>query len=160
MNPTEGRQAEKLWQESSNSCWFSDQKQVCDLCGKKTDRVMEVEDPLTGESGRYCMFNGRFCAITAIQQFFFSDTTSEYVSCRSIEYRPVNKRKSREPIGLALRYAILKRDKFKCVKCGSSGSDVVLEVDHIIPVSMGGATTKKNLQTLCFACNRGKRDSL
>jgi hypothetical protein len=56
----------------------------------------------------------------------------------------------------ALRQAILKRDNYKCVLCGASGADVVLEVDHIIEYEDGGETTYENGQTLCAACNKGK----
>ena len=56
---------------------------------------------------------------------------------------------------------ILKRDDFKCQKCGISAKDgAKLHVDHIIPVSKGGKTTMDNLQTLCWKCNRSKSDKL
>ena len=54
----------------------------------------------------------------------------------------------------------MKRDSFTCVKCGANGVGIRLEVDHKIPVSQGGSDTLDNLQTLCFDCNRGKRDTL
>lgn len=60
-----------------------------------------------------------------------------------------------------LRYNVLSRDNFRCVICGKSRKDgIVLEVDHIIPVSKGGRTELDNLQTLCERCNRGKRDEM
>lgn len=56
-----------------------------------------------------------------------------------------------------LRYNILERDRHCCQICGRSPKDgVVLEVDHIIPVSKGGKTEESNLRTLCRDCNRGK----
>ena len=60
----------------------------------------------------------------------------------------------------SLRYDVLKRDKFTCQLCGASSKKdgVKLEVDHIFPVSKGGKTEMKNLQTLCERCNRGKSD--
>ncbi len=59
----------------------------------------------------------------------------------------------------SLRYDILKRDNFHCVLCGRGPEDgVKLEVDHIIPVSKGGATSEENLRTLCRECNAGKSD--
>lgn len=58
-----------------------------------------------------------------------------------------------------LRYAVLKRDQFRCQICGASQADgVKLEVDHIMPISKGGKTEMSNLRTLCERCNRGKRD--
>ena len=59
----------------------------------------------------------------------------------------------------SLRYAVLKRDQFRCQICGASAADGArLEVDHIMPISKGGKTEKDNLRTLCERCNRGKRD--
>lgn len=60
----------------------------------------------------------------------------------------------------SLRYDVLKRDNFTCQICGASSKKdgVKLEVDHIFPVSKGGKTEMKNLQTLCERCNRGKSD--
>lgn len=60
-----------------------------------------------------------------------------------------------------LRFLVLKRDDFCCVKCGrnvNSYSGLELEVDHIKPYSKGGETVLENLQTLCKDCNRGKSD--
>lgn len=62
-------------------------------------------------------------------------------------------------IPLGLRYKVLKRDNFKCVRCGvSPATDPTckLHVDHIVPFSKGGKTTVENLQTLCEECNLGK----
>jgi len=56
----------------------------------------------------------------------------------------------------ALRFQILARDKFICQYCGRGAPDVMLEVDHKIPVSEGGTNEPDNLITACVACNRGK----
>nr|DAS66081.1 MAG TPA: HNHc [Caudoviricetes sp.] len=58
-----------------------------------------------------------------------------------------------------LRQHIKERDGFTCKKCGASlqkEPNLLLEIDHIIPVSKGGLTTEDNLQTLCWRCNRSK----
>ena len=58
-----------------------------------------------------------------------------------------------------LREAIKKRDNYTCCNCGNSVYDepnLLLEVDHIIPISKGGKTEASNLQTLCWRCNRLK----
>lgn len=62
----------------------------------------------------------------------------------------------RKPIGKKLRFDVLKRDDFICAYCGSSPPSVVLQVDHIFPVSQGGTNTIDNLITSCQPCNIGK----
>lgn len=67
----------------------------------------------------------------------------------------------RTTIPLKDRWDVLKRDKYRCSKCGASPSSdhaVNLEVDHIIPVAEGGSNNIENLQTLCRRCNQGKKD--
>lgn len=63
-------------------------------------------------------------------------------------------------LSLRKRFFVLKRDGFTCCMCGANGPGVKLEVDHIIPVANGGTDVLDNLHTLCFECNRGKRDSI
>jgi hypothetical protein len=55
-----------------------------------------------------------------------------------------------------VRFDIFKRDLFVCQYCGRKPPAVVLEVDHVIPVSGGGSSDEHNLLTSCFDCNRGK----
>jgi 5-methylcytosine-specific restriction endonuclease McrA len=58
-----------------------------------------------------------------------------------------------------LREAVKQRDNYTCQKCGNSvlkEPNLLLEVDHIIPVAKGGKTEPDNLQTLCWRCNRAK----
>lgn len=58
-----------------------------------------------------------------------------------------------------LRTQIKKRDNYTCCQCGNSAHaepNLLLEIDHIIPVSKGGLTREDNLQTLCWKCNRSK----
>jgi len=62
----------------------------------------------------------------------------------------------RKPLSKKIRFEVFKRDGFRCVYCGKNPPDVVLEVDHIEPVSKGGSNDINNLTTACFACNRGK----
>jgi hypothetical protein len=64
----------------------------------------------------------------------------------------------REEISIRKRFLVLKRDQFTYVLCGRSGIGIKLEVDHKIPVSKGGSNNLDNLQTLCYECNRGKRN--
>lgn len=70
------------------------------------------------------------------------------------------KAKKRIAIGKQQRFEVFKRDSFTCQYCGSKAPDVVLHVDHINPVSKGGANEIINLITSCLACNLGKSDRL
>jgi hypothetical protein len=63
---------------------------------------------------------------------------------------------NRKTLTKKVRFGVFKRDGFACQYCGSSPPSVVLEVDHINPVSLGGANDTDNLITSCFDCNRGK----
>ncbi len=62
-----------------------------------------------------------------------------------------------------LREKIKSRDRNTCQQCGISVRDepnLLIEVDHIIPISKGGTTTEDNLQALCWRCNRTKGATL
>ena len=62
-----------------------------------------------------------------------------------------------------LREFIKNRDNFTCCNCGNSTHvepNLLLEIDHIIPVAKGGRTVEDNLQTLCWKCNRAKSDKI
>lgn len=62
----------------------------------------------------------------------------------------------RKAIPKSVRFEVFKRDKFTCQYCGLSAPNVILEVDHITPVSKGGTNDVMNLITSCRDCNRGK----
>lgn len=65
---------------------------------------------------------------------------------------------TRKSISKKLRFEVFKRDDFTCQYCGKSAPNVILEADHIEPVSKGGTNDILNLITSCFECNRGKSD--
>lgn len=62
-----------------------------------------------------------------------------------------------------LRELIKERDNYTCCYCKNSiynEPNLLLEIDHIVPVSKGGLTEETNLQTLCWKCNRAKSNKL
>jgi hypothetical protein len=64
---------------------------------------------------------------------------------------------SREPIRDDVKLFVWQRDRGRCVRCGAQER---LEFDHVIPLSLGGANTARNLQLLCEPCNRAKGAAL
>lgn len=65
----------------------------------------------------------------------------------------MNKRKA---LPKKIRFEIFKRDSFTCQYCGKSAPEVILHVDHIVPISKGGEDEITNLITACQYCNQGK----
>ena len=58
----------------------------------------------------------------------------------------------------SVKLQVWKRDKGKCMKCGSQDN---LHFDHIIPYSKGGSSLiAENIQILCARHNLGKRDRI
>ena len=61
-------------------------------------------------------------------------------------------------IPAAVKFQVWKRDRGRCVKCGSKDN---LHFDHIIPYSKGGSSlVAENIQLLCARHNLAKRDKL
>jgi hypothetical protein len=63
----------------------------------------------------------------------------------------------------SLREKIKTRDNFTCQICSNSiykEKNLLLEIDHILPISRGGLSIDENLQTLCWKCNRSKGNKL
>jgi hypothetical protein len=64
---------------------------------------------------------------------------------------------SRTTLPNDVKLLVWQRDHGRCVKCGSN---IEIQFDHIIPFSLGGASTPENLQILCGRCNRAKSNSI
>lgn len=67
--------------------------------------------------------------------------------------------KLRKTIGQNTRYSVLHNAGFKCQACGAKpnkDNDVELQIDHVVPVILGGGNEVSNLQVLCSACNSSK----
>lgn len=50
--------------------------------------------------------------------------------------------------------------KGECHYCGGNFSPGELTMDHVVPVSRGGQSTKGNLVTACKECNNKKKNLL
>lgn len=122
---------------------------ACCHCGKKARAIAAAPDA----EGAALLFE-RF---ERVQMRLARSSRSEAVAM------PVDFETTREPlpyestqrtrISEAKRSEVWRRDGGACVECGSQHN---LQLDHIIPVSKGGASTVPNLQILCQACNLAK----
>ena len=90
----------------------------------------------------------------------------------------MKKRKSIQPFAYDLEAADLNRERAKarelrgsqwwkrqlakgvCHYCGCSTPSKELTMDHIVPVSRGGKSTKGNVVPCCKACNTAKKQLL
>lgn len=58
-----------------------------------------------------------------------------------------------------VKQAIFRRDKYRCVVCGSGRKDgVEICADHVLPKDKGGSNTLENGQTLCTQHNLIKKN--
>lgn len=132
---------------------------VFTICNVDMD-LLKLEAPIfefsyvspAGQSGRNCCVR------------MTSKRMNEIVSEISASLtKSGHKRVQRSAMTNDLRDAIKLRDNYTCCICGNSvynEPNLLLEVDHIIPVSRGGKTEASNLQTLCWRCNRRKSNSM
>lgn len=63
--------------------------------------------------------------------------------------------KHRIPLPRSKRRKILALARGLCQRCGDEGT----EIDHVVPLLMGGDNTDGNLQLLCKECHRLKTDA-
>lgn len=81
------------------------------------------------------------------------------------EIRSVRTRPTLKP---SVRWRVIERDGHRCLSCGRSAPDVILVVDHFLPLghplaegmSEDDLWGDANLVTLCEACNLGKSKDL
>jgi 5-methylcytosine-specific restriction endonuclease McrA len=45
---------------------------------------------------------------------------------------------------------------YTCLRCGKREPEIKLELDHVVPLVLGGENTIENSQPLCGSCNRSK----
>jgi hypothetical protein len=67
--------------------------------------------------------------------------------------QPTNRQRIPEDV----RMLVWRRDGGACGRCGSN---IELQIDHIVPIAAGGSNDPINLQVLCGPCNRLKGASV
>jgi hypothetical protein len=99
---------------------------------------LKVEDELIFMS---CSYFGHLCPV-----FFSAEPFTETEDGRN-QGRNI-------PRPILIR--VVRRDDATCQECGTKLLDKDIEIDHIIPLSKGGATSESNLRVLCSECNKKK----
>ncbi len=125
-------------------------------------RYQELQKPLSKYSAG--TYKNRFGSWTnALEKFVaYINNEKKYSSERAIKKlttEPLTRHKTKRSINWRLRFLVMKRDNFKCKKCGRSPATdpkIILHVDHKKAWANGGETVLENLETLCSKCNIGK----
>jgi len=62
------------------------------------------------------------------------------------------------PVAGSLRRVVAERARHHCEYCGlaQAGQEAAFHIDHVLPVSAGGATSDKNLALACVSCSLRK----
>jgi hypothetical protein len=104
---------------------------------------------------------------------FLSTTPGQCSECKEVAYK-INKKAQKKKRRAALRTVAIQavidkkvfdRDKWKCCNCRCKVQKVDIlrdnaaEVDHIVPISLGGPHSYSNVQTLCRKCNQEKNNN-
>ena len=73
------------------------------------------------------------------------------------EEKPKNKRIALDPLlKKAITDELIKKQKGRCMYCGSKVRRDLFDLDHKKPVAKGGTNRKSNFQLLCRTCNTRK----
>jgi hypothetical protein len=65
-------------------------------------------------------------------------------------------RKLRYEISGAVQQKVWAADGFQCVYCGRKMGNVLMTIDHFIPLELGGANDVTNFVSSCKPCNKSK----
>lgn len=132
---------------------------ICEVCGDEFE-IKKSHD--VNGNGKYCSLE---CRSIGYQQrgIFKGENNPNYIDgqCYTPEY--VRRATHRRRVLVAQNggdytlkewQELCDRYEDHCLACGKD--DVLLTVDHVIPVSMGGSNDISNLQPLCQSCNSSK----
>lgn len=131
----------------------------CEVCG--TEFYLRLSHDING-AGRYCSMKCRTVGYdqrgilkgeNAPRYIDGKSQTKEYVS-RASHQRRVKIGSNGGTYSIIEWESLCKKYNYRCLCCGRN--DVLLTVDHILPVALGGTNSIGNLQPLCKSCNSKK----
>lgn len=76
-------------------------------------------------------------------------------TCKSMDHTAKHRAKTRT-LSTARRAEIYQRDQKKCYICDAPLTINEIELDHIVPVILGGSSDPSNIACSCRTCNRSK----
>ena len=74
----------------------------------------------------------------------------------TVRVAPAAVERLRGRAGMRAREAVLKRDGYLCQMCLPERAVIATEVDHIMPLHLGGGDNAENKQSLCSECHEAK----
>jgi hypothetical protein len=128
--------------------------------GKQRTEFVKVYEKI--KSGIW-VYNGLFKLIDAWEEIsnarkvfkFKLELCKEHDSANGLHIEDIDHSRL---IPTSVKLEVWKRDKGRCVKCGSKDN---LHFDHIIPYSKGGSSlVAENIQILCARHNIAKKDNI
>lgn len=129
----------------------------------KQPRREDLCVPLSKYSGAFYEYRfGTWSnALERFVAYINKEKNASLENIKLLKIDPNTQHKTSRSINLQLRFIVMKRDNFKCQKCGRSPATdptVILHIDHKTAWANGGETVLENLETLCSVCNIGKSD--
>lgn len=142
---------------------FQNLEEVWTKLGRQP-RYQELQKPLSKYSAG--TYENRFGSWTNSLEKFVAyinneENSSSEKAIEKLSAEPLTKHKTKRSINWRLRFIVMRRDNFKCRKCGRSPATdptIILHVDHKTAWANDGETVLENLETLCSRCNIGKSD--
>lgn len=105
------------------------------------------------------MCNSDFYPLNKSQKFCSDFCRIKYLDDDEVSFKSALKNIERN-FPKKLKFAILARDKFRCVYCGIDASGGPLEIDHVFPARFKGQNSSQNIVTSCQSCNDIKHDQV
>jgi 5-methylcytosine-specific restriction endonuclease McrA len=100
------------------------------------------------------------CSLVKPVGEFFWNVRKWSSRCKACLVDAVARKKARELgtplVELVDRPAIVARDNSTCYLCHRQLSGLQITLDHVIPLTRGGAHTASNLRVACRSCNSSK----
>lgn len=133
---------------------------VCRYCG---DTKARAEFVTYTDECLACRSVGKSCGVCGqrkpASEFYAERRRPDglMAACRSCHRATVAKRRYRRMSELVVSLGV--DSGWTCYLCGEAmGADDVLEVDHVVPIALGGDSERANLALVHRACNRRKAD--